>query len=271
MKPTQSNRGFTLIELLVAASMIGVVGLILFSLLNASTTLGAKNSVINATHQQARTEVLDMLEDIHSAVSVPQLVNSDGVTPWTSPTPAPGISFQKLGRVVLNGQEYDVSGPYNIKDVQDASHIVIEVNGVVGPTVGQHVIISNGIEADIAAVNGNAPGDVKLTFTSNVAAITGTSSDPNDPHVTCLITDRCSYAVSNKTLIRSYRGNSAAIAHGKVIINSNPFYIPDTLKNPACKGGAAFALSASDQAYNNRGFKSGNILLNGQVPIKWNY
>jgi hypothetical protein len=37
---------------------------------------------------------------------------------------------------------------------------------------------------------------------------------------------------------------------------------------PSPVSGGAFAFSASDTKYSNRGYKSGNVLLNGEVPIK---
>lgn len=288
MKVHRYDRAFTLTEMLVAAGLIGVVGLVLYSLINICAVLGAKNTVINATHEPTRVQVLDILQDLHSAVSLPQLVNNDGTTPWTSPTPAPGVSFQKWAVfTALNQSGQPVPQPVRpFKIYQDAqttqNYLKIAVpNNWSAPLVGQGLIVpSHQVEADIRAVQtaSGAPSgfqgymvtlwnfrDRPLPNSGNLpVAISGTTSAAGD--IVCFITDRCSYTISNNTLALNFRGNSHRIGSGKVSTNSNPFYIPSPLAGPA--SGAAFALSTADLAYSNRGFRSGNIFLNGQVPIK---
>ena len=110
--------GFTLVELMVTTAVIGVVGLALYSLLNINMILGAKNTAINTTHEQARVVMLEMLRDLHSAVSVPALADSTGA-PYSSPPVsgfAEGISFQKWA-----------SGPYAIKTNATTTQNVIHV------------------------------------------------------------------------------------------------------------------------------------------------
>jgi len=95
-------RGFTLIEVLVAMSILGVVGLMVFLVLNSGMVLYAKNTAVNTAHQQARAGVDQMLQNIHSSVSIPQLVDSS-LQPITTiidgsgnPVKAPGIDFQSF-------------------------------------------------------------------------------------------------------------------------------------------------------------------------------
>jgi len=94
MKPLSNERGFTLVELLFTMAIISVVGLVLYSLLNLITVLGAKNAALNTAHQQARTAMVRMQQDLHSAVSTPYLVDGNG-NQVTGTGPAAGISFQK--------------------------------------------------------------------------------------------------------------------------------------------------------------------------------
>jgi prepilin-type N-terminal cleavage/methylation domain-containing protein len=288
MKVHRYDRAFTLLEMLVAAGLIGVVGLVLYSLLNLSTILGAKNTVINTIHEQTRVQVLDMLKDLHSAVSLPQLVNNDGITPWTSPTPAPGISFQKWA-VFMALDQHGQLAPQParaFKIYEDAqitqNYLKIAVpSNWSAPLVGQGLIVpTHQVEADIHAVQtaSGAPSgfqgyritlwnfrDRPLPNSGNLpVAISGTTSAAGD--IVCFITDRYSYTITNNTLRLNFRGNSYRIGSGTASTNSNPFYIPSVLAGPA--SGAAFALSTFDLAYNNRGFRSGNILFTGQVPIK---
>ncbi len=276
MKRIPQNRGFTLIELMFTLAIMSGVGLMLFSILYSSLVLGAKNTAINWAHHQARVAMMNMLEDIHGAVSVPSLTDSTG-TPYASPVPvnAAGISFQKWS-----------SGPHKIKsDVTSGAtqvHLVL-TTGAANPTpiVGQHIIIPNyQIEADISAVSGSA-NDFVVTL-SNVYGpsltppqnypiqtiplnIKGTGSTAGD--VTCFITDYCSYSVANGTLNWNWKGNTRI--SGSDITNPTPFSVPTTAAGALYyRFVAAIDLSTSDSTYSNRGFKSANILLNGQVPQK---
>jgi type II secretory pathway pseudopilin PulG len=280
MRLSSRTAGFTLVELMVTGALISVVGLVLYSILYTSSVLGAKNTAVNVAHQQARVAMVDMLQDIHSAVSVPQLVNTDGTTPWptpsagASPSPAPGVSFQLWS-----------SGPHKLKNdvaVGD-THIKIICTSGAGPTpvAGQRIIIpAYQIEADIASTSGNT-NDFQLNL-SNISgpavvpsvtyptstipvAIKGTGSSAGD--VICFITDRCSYAVSNSNLNWRWKGNTKAVAN--YVTNATPFSAPTTPAGALyTRFVAAIDLSTSDTQYSNRGYKSANILLNGQVPYK---
>ena len=80
--------------------LISALGLIIYSILSTDTVLGAKNSAMNTAHQQARTAMLQMLQDLHSAVSLPYLVDANRnpmptPAPGASASPAPGIAFQQ--------------------------------------------------------------------------------------------------------------------------------------------------------------------------------
>ena len=77
MKITSSNRAYTIVELAVSTAIFSTLGVTLCSLLNVTTILGAKNSAINTAHQQARTAMVQMLEDLHSAISLPYSVDAD--------------------------------------------------------------------------------------------------------------------------------------------------------------------------------------------------
>lgn len=276
MRQRANQAGFKLIELIFTMAIMSVVGLTLYSILYSGLVLGAKNTAINTAHHQARVAMINMLEDIHSAVSLPSLTDSSG-TPYASPVPAnaAGISFQKWS-----------SGPHKIKSDVNAGgtqiHLVLTTTGNnPTPTVGQHLVIpSYQIEADISAVSGNS-GDYRVTL-SNIYGpsltpavtyptstlpidISGTGSSAGD--VTCFVTDRCSYTVSGSTLNWNWKGGTRI--SGSDITNLTPFSIPTTPAGALYyRFVAAIDLSTSDVNYSNRGYKSANILLNGQVPQK---
>jgi len=90
------SRGITLLELSIAMALIGAVGLSIYSMLNIGLILGAKNSAVNTAHEQARVAMLQLVQNLHSAVSLPALADSNGVmlnNPGAGTTAA-GISFQ---------------------------------------------------------------------------------------------------------------------------------------------------------------------------------
>jgi type II secretory pathway pseudopilin PulG len=288
MKLCSKARGIKLVELVVTMAIVSVLGLVLYSLLNISTILGAKNSAVNTAHQQARIAMVQMLQDLHSAVSAPYLVNASG-NRILGPGPAEGIAFQQWA-----------GGPYKFKSDATAGATVVHItfpNGQAVPAVGQRFIVqSHQIEADITAVSGG-PGDLSVTLDNCSVAtstpnsyqispdigpqfpyyvhtlpvdIKGTTSNVGD--VVCFVADRCTYTVVNGAL--QWRGptltsHSSFFSMGGDITNTQPFSIPLTPAGALySRFVAAINLSTADPNYSNRGFKSANIFLNGQVPSK---
>jgi hypothetical protein len=267
-----------------------VVGVVLYSLLITDTILGAKNTAVNTAHQQARTAMLQMLQDLHGAVSLPYLVDTSGSL-VAGAGPAEGIAFQQWGKDT-NGKEV---GPYQI--IADATtannsiHISIPATDA-QPRVGQRLIIpTHQIEADITKVKGNN-SDLTITLgsiygpqlTSQDAAAAGLTypvvypvatlpvkvSGTGTYHIDCILTDRCSYTVVGGAL--DWQGPTTKKAFavlGSGITNQVPFSIPLTPAGALYhRFVAAIDLSTADMQYNNRNFKSANILLNGQVPMR---
>jgi type II secretory pathway pseudopilin PulG len=272
-----SRSGLTLVELSVTTGLVGVLGLIIYTLLNMGTVLGARNTATNTAHQQARIAMIEMIQDLHAAVSLPQLVGVVG-------SQASEIDFQQWGSVVQNGVVTNNGGPHEIKNDAAAGQkvIVIKVtSGQPSPIVGQRVIVpTHQIESDIDAV-ALGGGNYTITLHDNLpVAINGTVSGSGD--IVCYITDRCSYKVVE---VLDELGNSRVPAEYKLqwtkrsappardivndITNPRPFSIPTTPAGALYyRFVAAVDLSTSDPKYSKRGYKSANILLNGQVPFK---
>lgn len=258
MKSLSNERGFSLIELLFTVAVTAVVGLVLYSLVSFATILGAKNAAINTAHQQARTAMLRMQQDLHSAVSMPYLVDAIG-NPVTGTTPAAGISFQAWS-----------SGPHLFASDAAAGQNQISIKITAGqatPVVGQRLIVpSHQIEDDITAVSGSVD-NLTLTLANNLSvAIVGTSTYS----IACFITDRCSYTVVNGVLDRQVptASNSLSVI-GHNITAAAPFSTPTAATGSLySRFVAVINLSTADSNYSNRGFKSADIYLNGQVPTK---
>lgn len=241
--------------------MFSTVGIALCSVLNVSLVLGAKNVAINTAHQQARTAMVQMLQDLHSAISLPYLVNADGSTA-NQTQPAAGISFQELS-----------SGPHKITADATTSQNQVSIrltpqNGVI-PTVsvGQRLIVpTHQIEDDITAVSGSG-SSVTVTLAHNLpVAISGTTTYM----IVALITDRCAYTVANGNL--QWQGSTTKKTFavlGNDITSNLPFSIPQTAAGALYyRFVSAINLSTADPEYSNRQFKSANIFLNGQIPMK---
>jgi Tfp pilus assembly protein PilE len=259
MKSLSNERGSSLIELLATVAIIAVVGLVLYSLLSFTIILGAKNAAINTAHQQARAAMVRMQQDLHSAVSMPYLVDANGNAVTGTGATAAGISFQAWS-----------SGPHAITSDAAAGQNQINIKVTSGqptPIAGQRLIMpSHQIEDDIAAVSGSS-ANLTLTLAHNLpVAIAGTSTYS----IVCFITERCSYTAINGVLDRKWStaSNSPSVM-GHNITTTAPFSTPTAASGSLySRFVAAINLSTADSNYTNRSFKSANIYLNGQVPTK---
>lgn len=261
MKLCSKNRGYTLIELGVFSTVFSTVGVALCSLLNVSMVLGAKNVAMNTAHQQARTAMIQMLQNLHSAISLPYLVDTNG-NQVNGAGPAAGIAFQEWS-----------SGPHKIAldatTNQNQIALTLTPQGGVTPTVsvGQRLIVpTHQIEDDITQVSGSGK-NITVTLAHNLpVAISGTQTYT----IVCLVTSRCSYTVANGNL--QWQGSMAKKSFAVLengITSDLPFSTPQTPAGALYyRFVSAINLSTADTHYSNRGFKSANIFLNGQVPIK---
>jgi hypothetical protein len=259
MKLCNNTRGYTIVELGFSSAIFSTLGMMLCSLLNATAILGAKNTAVNTAHQQARTAMVQMLEDLHSAISLPYLVDASG-NQVAGAGPAAGIAFQQWS-----------SGPHKINSDAgtSAKQLTVTLTPGAGPTpvAGQRLIVpTHQIEDDIVAVTGSANSFTITLAHTLPAAISGTGTYT----IVCFVTDRCSYTIANGSL--QWQGSSAKKTFsvlGNDITSATPFSTPLTPAGALYyRFVAAINLSTADAHYSNRGFKAANIFLNGQVPMK---
>jgi len=251
-----NKRAFTLIEMMISLGAIGITGGIIFLVLNSGFILFAKNTAINVAHEQARVAILQMQRNIHSSVSVPQLVDVN-LNPVTGSGPAAGISFQLFAL-----------GPYRIAADAAANQSMVSIIVPAGagiPTALQHFIVpTHQIEQDITAVSG--AGTVNVTLTGTLGLPISTSNGSYD--IISFVTNRVSYVVINGQL-RYYPPGTAGTSNYSVlasdITNATPFGIPVNLNNHFV---GIVQLSTQDPEYAARGYLSTNMFINSQIPYK---
>lgn len=275
-QPTaRARRGaYTLVEVMVTVGIFVLVGMMIFFVLNSGMVLYAKNTAVNAAHQQARSGIDQMLANIHSSVSIPELVDTN-LSPVAeldgsgNPTSAAGISFQTFNAgpfpVVVNAAPTDKS-------------IVLYCPGYTPPTNARLNIPSHNIEYDITSA---APHSVAEQF--NLATPTtgigtavsisgvGIEGSPGVSYIiTAFITTRQSYAVVGSEL-RYYPTND--LSNYKVItrnvISATPFTVP-LLPNGGLQNRfvAAVNLSTTEPTFSQRGYAAVNMFVSSLIPFR---
>ena len=186
----------------VAVGVLMLLGVAFFQVLNSGLILSAKNTAVNAAHEEARVGVLRMTRDIHAAVSVPQLrdnafnvASSDPVS--GVPPTAAGISFQNVA-----------SGPNFVwKDPGSPDLIMIKDNPS-KPVEGQRLIIPFfNLEEDItkvAAAGSSNHSNVFIKADQSTPNIT--APDFGNPYCITYYTDRAMYVVRNGKYIPDSQG-----------------------------------------------------------------
>lgn len=197
-----SQRGFTVAEMGVAVGVLGLLGLVFFQVLQSGLILSAKNTAVNAAHEEARVGVLRLTRDIHASISVPQLrdngfavISSDpvsGVPPMSA-----GVSFQNIS-----------SGPNFVWKDPGAADLIMIKDNPNKPVEGQRLIIPFfGLEEDITKVTASGTANHSNVF---IKADQSTPSidAPSTGVQYCITyyTDRVMYTVRKGTYIPDSQG-----------------------------------------------------------------
>jgi type II secretory pathway pseudopilin PulG len=255
-----NDRAFTLLETLVSTAISVVLGAILFDSLWYGSVLFSKNTAINVAHQQARSAVMRIENDLHGAVSVPQLVDASR-NPVTGFGPAAGIAFHSFS-----------GGPYRIAagDYLASQNQITIVGAGKAPAINQRLNIpSHHIESYITDVHPSG-GNYQLTLAGNLPYEVNTTLSGQNVNITCFTTEQVTYVVQNQTLLKySTRGSTSGLALCNDVTVQTPFSIPQTPTGAAYnRFVAAINLSCADKQSANLGFKSANMFLNSMVPFR---
>jgi hypothetical protein len=283
--------GFTLHEIMVAVGCATVVSIMLFAVLNMSTILYAKVTSINLAHDEARLAVNRLVNDIHKAVSTPQLWDAsatatNGLVKLDPPVTVADAKVAKASCVSFQLVPPD-GGPYEVKnDPGQPNMIQIQtmLNGF-DPVPGMRLIIPMyDIENDLTKVTSAGPH-------RNVWMANEEEKIPKSKGGTKILTyftTRVFYAVENgnlNTYSSGVNGNGIlvpAVVGGKLVIRNKdgtaatPTIIARYVTSPQPFGAPSYPdrrfvgvnLTTEESRYSNRGYKATNTLVAGSIPYR---
>ena len=208
-RDSPSRAAFTLGEMSVAMGVLAILGVVFFQVLQSGLTLSAKNTAVNAAHEEARQGMMRLTRDIHASVSVPQLRDENGAvvsatpnpaTPAATPPTAAGVSFQNVA-----------AGPnYIFQDPAGGNKIMIKNLGTFQPQPGMRIIIPAwGIEDDILRVTGASVNSHSNIFTKQ-SMDTNVKNNPayaGELYAITYYTDKVMYLVQNGSYVPDPRGD----------------------------------------------------------------
>jgi hypothetical protein len=226
------QRAFTVAEMSVAVGVMGLLGMAFFQVLQSGLTLAAKNTAVNAAHEEARQGILRLTRDVHASISVPQLrdngfnvVSSDpvsGVAPMLA-----GVSFQNIA-----------SGPNFVwKDPANPSLIMIKDNPT-KPTEGMRLIVPFfGLEEDITKVTASGSANYSNVFikadqsTPNIAP-----PDWGTAYAVTYYTERMMYVVRKGTYTPDSQGTYTITATSYTSGNNDRYVLSSGTFIPSATG-----------------------------------
>ncbi len=284
------HHAFTLVEVMVTVSIAALVGGMIFLVLNAGMNLYAKNTAVNAAHQQARSGVDQLLTNVHGAVSIPQLVMIDTTAnpPVFKPVPtdgaAEGLSYQRFE-----------AGPFPVVLSASASSTSIDLaSGAFTPSTTTRLNIpTHNIELDVISNIDLGSGKRRYNFSTPIktaVAIDGNGEEnPPQAIVTAFMTYRVSYAVVGAgdptagTFVGELRFYPTSnVANYRVIARNvtsdKPFTVP-TMPITGESAGylyggeqnryvAAVNISTVEPQFTKRGYAAVNMFISSLIPFR---
>jgi hypothetical protein len=263
MKRLSLNRfaesAFSVAEMSVAVGVLGLLGMAFFQVLNAGLILSAKNTAVNAAHEEARVGVLRLTRDIHAAISVPQLrdnafnvVSSDpvsGVAPMTA-----GVSFQNIA-----------SGPNFVWKDPGATDLIMIKDNPTKPVEGMRLIIPFfGLEEDITKVTASGSANHSNVFikADQSTPDIGPPSPGGTKYCITYYTDRAMYVVRNGNYVPDSTGAYTITTGTYTSGNSTRYVLSNGTYKPSATGTLVItpALYASGSAQRYR-FDEGELHL----------
>ena len=270
----RNRSGFTLPEVMISTGILALTSVGIFQALNSGLVLFAKNTAVTVSHQEGRRSVNRLTRDIHSAVSIPNLIDAN-MNPVVNqprdasgkPTGAAGVSFQMVW-----------AGPHFVKqDPGNAYMIMIQDFGR-DPAPGMRLIAPHfDIESDITRLSGAASPNHNNVWMADAAEDRIRARLKDGYYAITYYTERVAYVVKNGELQfykqRFLNGNSTPVwvyqsTVGRSITSATPFYVPLTPSGSPDNRYVGVRLSAADPKSTNRGYASTSTLLDTAIPYR---
>lgn len=209
-KQTRSEAAFTFAEMAVAVGVLGLLGLVFFQVLQTGLTLSAKNTAVNAAHEQARLGIVRLTRDLHASVSVPQLRDttyavvsstpSPSASPGATPPTAAGVSFQNIA-----------SGPNFVWSDPGSSTLIMIHDGASQAIPGMRLIVPFwAIEDDIVKVTGASVVSHSNVWTAHAQESILRNKTPafsGSTYAITYYTNRAMYVVQNGSYVADSAGD----------------------------------------------------------------
>jgi type II secretory pathway pseudopilin PulG len=238
---------YTLVEIMVTLAIVGVTGAGVFEILRAGTILFDKNTAINLSHSQSRFGLLELQQDMNSAVSTPELTDSTGtIISGTATGPAAGVSFQGYA-----GGPFCLYVPSSTTPIAATATSIQVITGTAfvplpGETIHIQYLPNTLLEVALSGSGAYSPSTTgtATSYTPSLANQLGSAIALYDPvsgtalHVACFFTTPIVYVVQNKQLLKEYldpagsgRMLSTVLAYN--VSSTTPFSMPTVNSSPS--------------------------------------
>jgi len=208
-----NETAFTVPEMMIALGVLGLLGLVFFQVLQSGLVLSAKNTAVNAAHEEARQGVLRLTRDIHASISVPQLRDSGPTYAVISSTPVPGSTSPVAPRSAGVSFQNIASGPNYVWKDNGGDKIMIKDNPD-KPTPGMRLVIPFwGIEEDISKVTAGGSANHTNVWTVKAPGVELDIANSSrfgyggSQYAICYYTDRAMYIVEDGTYVADSKGD----------------------------------------------------------------
>jgi len=266
--------GYTLTEVMISAGIVALVGMGMFRAFSAGLVMFAKNTAVNVSHQEGRMAVSRLMRDIHAAVSIPQLIDSNfnavesqPLDASGKPTGTTGVSFQMVA-----------SGPNFVKQDPGNAFLIMIQDYTRNPVPGMRLIVPHfEVESDIVKVTSATVANHTNVFMVDAAETTVASKLRDGYYAVTYYTERVAYLVKNGELQfykqRFLNGNSTPVwvyqaTVARFITSATPFTIPLSASGTADNRYVGVKISAADPGTANRKYRSTSTLLDTAIPYR---
>jgi type II secretory pathway pseudopilin PulG len=212
LQPSQA--AFTVAEMGVAIGVLGLLGLVFFQVLQSGLVLSAKNTAVNAAHEEARQGILRMTRDIHASISIPQLRDTSFAVVSSTPVPnaAPGATPPTAAGVSFQNVAYGPNYLWKDPSPNGNSPIMIK-DGPYQPETGMRLIVPFwGVEDTITKVTGASQvSHSNIWLANSQEQILGNKSPAfgttGNTYAITYYTNRVMYLVQNGTYVADAVGD----------------------------------------------------------------